>query len=384
LVISTDGGSVPKLQAGTTAIGQTRLSKGAAMPNSKRILIVGDVSYNPVKMFLSQVMKLTKGFIRLGNDVRIFSYYNAITQASRFKSKTLSVSLYKSRADELLAKNAKSYQPDIVLVSYPRAFDAESAKGIRNGAPDAVIIGVDGDPWPKLQKGRIETALQFDILMAMNDGQWLQDYRDAGVQKCVFIPNVCDPDSDHRYEVEDKWQSDILWTGTAKHNAASPETLREDLVAALMNKPNVSLYGCFDRPQIGGLEYLYAISGARIGVNVSADNSVRLYHSDRLIHYLACGTFVLAKRFPDSNLLYEDGKCLRYFDTIEEFFDLADYYLSHEQERRKTADAGMAWAHKNFNCEKIAGYILELAQSGRYSAPWYSSLSTAKSSDRPS
>jgi hypothetical protein len=242
---------------------------------------------------------------------------------------------------------------------------------VRQAVPNAVIVGEDGDPWPKLQKdNRISTAKEFDVLTATNDGQFLQDYRDAGVPLCVFMPNMCDPDIDHRYEVGPEWKTDILWTGTAKHRADTNETFREELVTELAKRSNCALYGCFGRPQIGGLDYLYAISGAKIGVNVNAYGPVKFCHSDRLTQYLSCGTFVMAKRFDGCNMLYKDKEHLRYFDTAEEFFDLADYYLGNETERNKIADAGMKHVHTKFNSVKIAGYILDLVEAGTYSAPW--------------
>jgi len=60
-----------------------------------------------------------------------------------------------------------------------------------------------------------------------------------------------------------------------------------------------------------------------------------------------------------------------YFDDVEEFSDLADWYLNHETERGKIADAGMHWTHERFTCIRIAGYILELVEKGTYSASWF-------------
>ena len=340
------------------------------MTKPKRIFIISDIKQKAIKTFVDQIPKIAKGFIRLGNDVRFFSYCDVLAQISPLKSKTLSKLLFKSKVDELLADQLKNYKPDIVYINFPRALDANTIKHMRQAAPNAVFMGEDGDPWPELQKNRMDTAKELDILMATNDGKFLQDYRDAGVSLCVFMPNMCDPDIDHRYEVGSEWKTDILWTGNAKHHADTSEVLREKLVTELAERDNCTLYGCFGRPKIGGIDYLYAISGASIGVNVNAVNSVRLYHSDRLTHYLACGTFVLAKRVPDTDLLFTDGKHLRYFDTAEEFFELADYYLGHEAERKKIADAGMKRVHEHFNCVKIIGYILELAEKGCYSAPW--------------
>ncbi|MHC4389486.1 MAG: glycosyltransferase, partial [Planctomycetota bacterium] len=66
----------------------------------------------------------------------------------------------------------------------------------------------------------------------------------------------------------------------------------------------------------------------------------------------------------------EDGVHLKYFGTTDEFFELAGYYLEHEDERAKIAQAGMQKAHTDFNCHKIAKYMLDLVETGTYDAPW--------------
>ncbi len=338
---------------------------------SKKILIVADISYRPTKMFLDQAHKLAKGFIRLGHDARLFSYCDALSLVSPFRSRTLTKIFYKKKVDELLASQVKSYKPDIVLISFARLLDGDTIEKIREaGGKSTIFIGIDGDPWPKLKGNRIATATKLDILTATNDGCFLQDYRDAGVKNCIFMPNMCDPDTDHRYEVSDRWKTDILWTGKLEHHADTSETFRKELVLRLAKQKNCAIYGCLGRPQIGGLDYFYAISGAKIGVNINSYSDVKFCHSDRLTHYLSCGTFVLARKMKDSEPLFKDGLHLKFFDSIDEFFDLADWYLQHENERKKIADAGMQWMHENFNCTKIASYILELAEKGTYFAPW--------------
>jgi len=348
------------------------------MGKAKRIFIVADISYNPVKMFVNETGKLAKGFIRLGHDVNVFSYRFALLQSSPIKSRSFAARFFGARVNKLLTSQVKNYNPDIIYINFPRFLNADTVVSIRQSAPDAIYLGGDGDPWPKLQKNKIEVARKLDILTATNDGEFLQSYIDAGVKKCFFMPNLCDPDVDHRYEVSDKWKCDILWTGKARHSANPGDTLRGELIERLAKQNSCRLYGCLGRPKIGGIDYLYAISGARIGVNVNAYESVKLCHSDRLTHYMACGTFVLARRFEGCDLLFKDGQHLRYFDTIDEFFDLADWYLNHEQERKKIADAGMKRVHEQFNATKIAGYILELVEKGSYNAPWFKYLSTAK------
>ncbi len=334
--------------------------------------MVSERRFDPVHMFRNNPIKLAKGFIRLGHDVRNSTYFEKLLGLSPIKSRTIARLFYKTRVDEQLADAIENYKPDIVFIVFVRVLDAVTIERMRRAAPNAVFIGFDVDPWPALQPGRIETAKKLDIFLATNDGRFMQDYRDAGVSNCFFMPNSCDPDIDHRYEVEDKWKTDILWTGLIIHNPKRypGSILRYEIVSRLAQMPNCSVYSCCGRPKVGGLDYLYAISGAKIGLSINGDNDVRLYHSERLTHYLSCGTFVLAKKVPDSDLLFKDGQHLRYFDSADEFFELAKYYLEHEAERKKIADAGMKWTHEQFNSVKIAEYILDLVEKGAYDAPW--------------
>ena len=343
------------------------------MIHSKRILIIADQSLKPIKFYIDQMPKLAKGLTRLGHDARIINYSQLLRAISPFKSRSFSAYLYKKKVDLQIAKLASHYQPDIVYISFAKFIDADTIECIRGACPpQAVFIGGDGDPWPLLKKGRIETAKAMDFLIATNNGVFLEDYRTAGVKNCFFMPNMCDPDIDFRYSVGSEWKSDILWTGTTSHSAGNNDCSREDIIKAIEPLSNVRIYGCLGYPQIAGKDYLKAISGARLGVHVNAVNDVSMYHSDRLTHYLACGTCVLSKRVPDSEKLFRDKEHLAYFDTVDELKELIDYYLAHENETQKLASRGIAWVHQEYNSLKIAQYILDLIENGRYFAPWNS------------
>jgi len=341
------------------------------MQKSKRIFIVADLSSSPIKMFLHHARKLAKGFIRLGHDVNTFNCRSALLQLSPLKSPTFAACFFKSKVDELLANEIRNYSPDIIHVSFAKFLDVKTIALMRQAAPDAFLIGIDGDLWPELHKNRVQTAEKLDVVLTTYGDNGQQAFRHGGV-RCVFMPNMCDPDIEYRYDVSDKWKSDILFTGQTRYNHKRypTEDLRYQLLVRLSDMKNCALYGCLGRPKVGGINYLYAVSGAKIGLNINAANDIKLYHSDRLMHYLACGTFVLAKRVPDTDLLFRDGVHLKYFDTAEEFFDLANWYLAHEDERIKIANAGMEHAHIEFNCVKIAKYTMDVIENGSYKAPW--------------
>jgi spore maturation protein CgeB len=311
-----------------------------------------------------------KGLLRLGHDVQRFSYRNMMMQYSPWPSKKIARHFAKKEADAVLVDQVRRYYPDIVFILSMKYLNAQTVVAMRSVAQNAVFIGRDEDPFPERNPTRLAIAKETDIVITTSSGRFLRTYKDAGVPCCAFIPNICDPDIQHRYDVEEKWKTNIVFTGKAKHQRLDHNDERYNLVQRISQMPDAKLYGAFGIPRVEGIDYFYAISGARIGLSINITNDVRLYHSDRLINYLSCGTFTLAKTIPDSNILFEDKIHLRYFDTSDEFFELSDWYLKHEQQREKIANAGMQRAHKEFNCEKIAKHVIDLIETGTYDAPW--------------
>ncbi len=340
------------------------------MKKAKRIFVIADFKDESPKSIRMQQRMWIKGLLRLGHDVQRFSYRNIMMQCSPFPSKRLAQRFVKKSVDRLLIDQLKRYHPDIIFVLSMKYLDTETLRSVHDVAPGAVVVGRDEDPFPDKNPARLAIAQEIDIVITTSAGRFLQTYKDAGVPRCAFIPNVCDPDIQYRYDVEEKWKTDIIFTGKPEHTRLDRNNERYSLVQRLSQMPNSRVYGAFGIPRVEGIDYFRAISGAKIALSINIANDVRLYHSDRLINYVACGTFTLAKRVPDSDLLFEDGVHVRYFDSADEFFELADYYLKHEGQREKIATAGMQRAHTEFNCSKIASYMIELVEKGSYDASW--------------
>lgn len=340
--------------------------------HSRRILLISHETDIKPKIQSDPVPKMAKGFIRLGNDVRQISYTSTMAQQSPFKSRKINQHFFKNKTDDVLCKYVKHYQPDIIFIGFSRGLNKETVQKLRIAAPKAVFFGWDGDPWPSNNLGRIEVGCELDILFATNNGSFLDEYRQQGAKHCLFLPNLIDSDIDRRYETDNHWRSDILWTGKAQHqtSADANDTSRKTILNLIIKRKNTKIYGCLDYPKISGIDYFKAISGAKIGISINAVNTVPLYHSDRFTHYSAAGTMVIAKRVPNTELLMKDKKHVCYFDTEEECMELADWYLKHEKEQQKIAEAGMAYCHANYNATQIAGYILDTIDKGEYDAPW--------------
>ncbi len=343
------------------------------MGQCKRIFLIADFKdESPQSIRISQRMWV-KGLIRADCDVQRFSYRNILTQFNPFSGKhfrRFMPGFVKRYTDGLLAEQIAAYYPDVVFILSMKYLTPQTVKVIRTAAPDAVIVGRDEDPFPEKNPERLAIASLCDMVVNTSAGKFLAEYKKAGVPKCAFLPNICDPDIQCRYEVAEKWKADIIFTGKPTHRRLGQTGDRYDLIERIAKSPNCRVYGAFGVPRVEGLDYFYALSGAKIALSINITNDIPLYHSDRLVNCLSCGTFTLAKRVPDTELLFEDNKHLRYFDTADEFFELADWYLKHEDEREKIAAAGMEHAHKEFNCTKIAKHLMDLIETGDYDAPW--------------
>jgi spore maturation protein CgeB len=343
------------------------------MNKAKRIFAIADFKDELPRAVFIEERRMVKGLIRLGHDVQRFSYRNILTQFNPFSGKhfrRFMPRFVRRRADEIMAKQIRKYDPQIVILLAMKCVTPETVAAIRDAAPNVILLGKDGDPYPETKPERLAVGKLMDILAMPSGGRYLEVYKKAGAPRCAFIPFSCDPDIQYKHKVDDKWKTDLVFLGAAEHSKLPRENLRYNLSKRLSAMPNAKVYACFGRPKTEGMECFYALSGAKIGLSINIDNDVYLYHSDRLANIPACGTFELAKRVPGYELLFEDGRHLMYFDTIDEFFELADWYLKHDREREEIAMAGMQKAHNDFNCQKIAQYMLDLIETGSYNAPW--------------
>ncbi len=92
-------------------------------------------------------------------------------------------------------------------------------------------------------------------------------------------------------------------------------------------------------------------SGSKINLNLS----LRSIHSGiplRVLDIMACGGFVLSNWQPEIAEYLEEGKEIVTFACMEECMDKIHYYLAHDGERRRIAEAGHNKVKDAFSYEK--------------------------------
>jgi spore maturation protein CgeB len=90
---------------------------------------------------------------------------------------------------------------------------------------------------------------------------------------------------------------------------------------------------------VSGGEFAEACSAGKVMLNI-VDAATWPGPNMRTFEQAACGAFTLATRSPAVLDIFREGENIECFDTPAEAREKINYYLAHEGERRRIADAG--------------------------------------------
>jgi hypothetical protein len=96
-------------------------------------------------------------------------------------------------------------------------------------------------------------------------------------------------------------------------------------------------------------------SDAKICFNIAVSNDINM----RNFEVMGAGGFLLTERVPHLEELFTDGVHCVMYDTIDEAVEKAKYYLAHDEERIKIANAGYEEVLKKHTIEHRVDAILE-------------------------
>jgi spore maturation protein CgeB len=210
----------------------------------------------------------------------------------------------------------------------------------------------------------IRQGRQADIMYLTNRGEVAQ-YREWGVN-ARFITGGCDPKAHRMVAGTDKsYLSEVAFIGRPN----TPE--RVECMQVLAKKFDLKLWGSgWDEyglsvaaKDVYAAEYQKICAGAKIVLGWNIDPTVDLYFSNRTWYTLGCGGFLLTAYSPSLEELFGRGRELDWFESLEECCEKIEYYLGHDEERRKIALAGYRLAHREYSydrmVERIVGDIQE-------------------------
>lgn len=204
---------------------------------------------------------------------------------------------------------------------------------------------------PKIDPIDIQGVIDYVFLSSA--GQ-IEDYkRIYGVNKVYFMPDFCSPEFMHKVDVKEKYN--IVFTGGLEREVFHGGRTR--LIRNLMRHYNLQVRNNI----LNNIAEFYSSSKIVFGADVigkDKDFQPYLYTSNRFFIALACGSFYLCQYFPGIEKLAENHKHLVWFKNEKELYDLIDYYLEHDKERKAIGRNAQELAHsKHANITRIQNIL---------------------------
>jgi spore maturation protein CgeB len=194
----------------------------------------------------------------------------------------------------------------------------------------------------------------------------INEFLEIGARRVEFLPFAANTDLYYREKVSDeekeKLGADIVFIGNYYEN------YRAEILEKLCESGyNLKVYGnrwkkfkkgkCLQvkalmfRPAERN-EYRKVMNSSKIALAFLSHMN-RDQHSHRGFEITACGTFLLHERGEEELMFFKEGVEAEYFSSFEELVEKIDYYLAHEEERKKIAEAGYKKAH-SYECSYLA------------------------------
>lgn len=111
-------------------------------------------------------------------------------------------------------------------------------------------------------------------------------------------------------------------------------------------------------PPVKETEMYKIFYSSRINLNITM-RGIESGVPQRVFDIMSVGGFVLSNYQPELDELFQVGKELEVFHSLEELQDKADYYLEHENERIRIAVAGYQRVKQDYSYPKLLRNILE-------------------------
>ena len=184
-------------------------------------------------------------------------------------------------------------------------------------------------PYKKIKR----QAKHYDVIFCAQK-QGAKELKKQTRVDTQWVPLGCDPQIHKKLDIPKKY--DIGFVGRDAKKFPRGRHLE-----ILKRKYPNSYIGEADYRKISEI-----YSASKIGFNSSIQNDINM----RIFEILGCGCFLLTYHIKNNGFdeLFERGKHLVTFKNYKEMINLIDYYLEHDDEREKIAEAGYKLVINNY------------------------------------
>lgn len=267
-----------------------------------------------------------------------------------------------------LISQVRRFRPDILLISKGGTIEAETLWEIRKDNGTQIINVMNDNP---LLMGNVN-AIPPCHYYFVKDTYVLQSLRRSGFSNVHYLPQCVDPAVRRPLELgpEDMrtFSSDIMIIGSLYPYRLKLVKELKDLKPAIWgtgwNKADdADILKLYRGRGVWGTEKTKAICGAAITLNPHHPlNDIRGTQS-RTFDIAACAGFQLSEYKEDIEDLFEIGREMVCYRTLDELKEQIHYYLLHPDERRKIGTAGRERVLKDHTYDNRLRQILDIMKA---------------------
>lgn len=250
---------------------------------------------------------------------------------------------------------------------------------LRSIFPEAIFVKWAADVRDNPTPHDLAHNSKVDWFFGTFGGEYLKKHLMPNMTGVATIITFTDSSYYTAEEVDEQYQSDILWTG---RRGFGDNYLRNEVINTLQNvivkqraeaktdeHLDIKMFGHEGRSWVGHPDYVKFINGAKIGIGSNSFNR-RKYTSDRLGNYMACGTFYLTQYIEGMEEAFDRGVHLDWFENIDEMAEKIKYYLENPVERYKIAQAGRQRILQYFDAKPLTLNLLKIIETKKKQHGW--------------
>ncbi len=353
------------------------------MGNNLKILFSGVIE----KPWQSGVQRLTAleqlghQIIRVSSTVaqsesRYFAYTRRFMPAAIYERLLAS---HEAQMHQLLTDAAEAGKPDVIWLEWPRMVGKRTLVALKKKLPGVPIISYqDDNPFGPRRFADYGWRRFFDAMPAydahlVKRESDVKEYSKRGAKNVqVFLTGYPEDLFYPETNGDPSMTHDVMFVGTALDQRVS---VLDELTGKL-GVP-VDIYGArWDRTPLfadrkhllhGSLSddgYRQTVSNSKISLGFVSHSNLDRYTA-RLFEVPACGTLFLGEATEKQMSLFEPDKEAAFFASTEECRDKIKYYLAHDDERNRIAEAGRVRATENFGFRKRMAEAVEFMEKLR-------------------
>lgn len=307
-----------------------------------------------------------KALRKLGHEVTVFDYRQAVLPERWYTKVRGGRRLQRFLMQFRLYQAAIQRRYDLIFVLKGETIYPQTLRRIRERHKGLLINWMgDADPLSRFPTVRVALGY-YDIFFTIDKGLMPQ-LRSAGCRRVEHLPFGCDPQVHKRIalspEEQKLYEADLCYVGYRDR--------REEFLAKL-TEYQLKIWGYnWDRTTFRSLKPFIAGSALdEIGM-VKAFNAAKIVLNLQPLqlitgvnyktHEIAgCGAFQLTDWKDELPEMYEPGKEIVCFRSLDELKELIDRYLKNERERRRIAEAAQKRAYSEHTLEKRARKLMEI------------------------